>query len=234
MADLVVIVPSRDRPQAAHELVKAFDETCALDTQIVFAIDKRDVEGIYEYPNYARAITRWSESSTMVEALNIQSGELVASEMEFVAPPFAIGFMGDDHRPRTAGWDKEYLDALRELGTGIVYGDDLYQGEKLPTQCAMTADIVRSLGYMAPPSLRHMYVDNFWLDLGRNADCLYYLPDVVIEHMHPIADKGEWDEGYERVNAREVYDNDAAAYEAYGRNQFATDLAKVRALRGGA
>jgi hypothetical protein len=90
--------------------------------------------------------------------------------------------MGDDHFPRTHGWDQAYLDALRELGTGIVYGNDLLQGHRLPTQCAMTADIVRRWGYMALPTLRHMYVDNFWRDLGNAADCLRYLPEVVVEH----------------------------------------------------
>ena len=166
----------------------------------------------------------------MVEALNMTAGHLPSHQAAF-----AVGFMGDDHRPRTVGWDKEYLDALRELGTGIVFGDDLYQGDKLPTQCAMTSDIVRALGYMAPPTLTHMYVDNFWRDLGTEADCLYYLPDVVVEHMHPIVGKAEWDEGHLRVNDRQVIDADEAAYvEHQTSGRFAADVAKVKALRGGA
>ena len=60
MSDLVVIVPSRGRPGAAHELRDAFNATCALDTQLVFAIDKRDAAGIYDYPHDDRATTWWS------------------------------------------------------------------------------------------------------------------------------------------------------------------------------
>ena len=79
----------------------------------------------------------------------------------------------------------------------------------------MTADIVRALGHMAPPALTHLYVDNYWRDLGRACRCLTYLPVVVVEHLHPLAGKATWDEGYRRVNDRAMYDKDAAAYQAY-------------------
>jgi hypothetical protein len=141
--------------------------------------------------------------------------------------------MGDDHRPRTVGWDAAYLNALHELGTGIVYGDDRLQGEALPTQCAMTADIVRALGYMAPAGLRHLAVDNFWLDLGRGAGCLRYLPDVVVEHMHPLAGKAEWTPGHRRVNAPAMYERDLAEYGRFKRHELPGAVAKVRDLMGG-
>lgn len=245
MADLVVIVPSRGRPDAARELLAAFDETCTADTRIIFAIDETDptrgaysglaavVTGSVEDAAGRSWVTRESTrartyvvpSTTMVEALN-----MVATRAADSAGTFAIGFMGDDHRPRTKGWDAEYLDALRELGTGIVFSDDGYQGEKLPTQCAMTADIVRMLGWMAPPALRHMYVDNFWLDLGRETDRLIYLPDVLVEHMHPVTGKVEWSEGHERVNAREVVDADAETYSAYAVQSLPGAVAAIKAL----
>lgn len=162
-------------------------------------------------------------NANMVQALN-RAAAAVDS--------FAVGFMGDDHCPRTPGWDAAYLDALRDLGTGLVYGDDLLQREKLPTQVAMTTDIVRALGYMAPEGLTHLYVDNFWRDLGTSAGCLRYLPDVVVEHRHPTAGKAQWDDGYNRVNNSAMYERDAAAYEAYiaaGDLHSAVDA--VRALR---
>lgn len=232
MSGLVVIVPSRGRPQAAAELAEAFDKTCDAGTRLVFAIDKRDVASIDEYPHDAIASTWWSESSTMVEALNMRAAELLAGEMPTFGKPFAIGFMGDDHRPRTRGWDSAYLEALHDLGTGIVYGNDLLQGRNLPTQCAMTADIVAELGHMAPPTLRHMYVDNYWRDLGQRAGCLRYLPDVIVEHMHPIAGKADWDAGHLRVNDQAMYSTDEAAYRAYCAGDLMNDVARVRVLRG--
>lgn len=229
MSDLVVIVPSKGRPVAARELADAFSATCTADTRLVFAVDADDKTG-GEYVGAGLDIHVCPAPSNMVKTLNFAT-VIFASYRQGAACPPAIGFMGDDHRPRTSGWDAAYLDALRELGTGIVYGDDLLQGEKLPTQVAMTSDIIRALGYMAPPTLTHMYVDNFWLDLGRRAGFLRYLPDVVVEHLHPVAGKAEWDAGHIRVNAPQMYAADRTAYARYTVEQLPGAAAAVKALR---
>lgn len=229
MPDLVVVVPSRGRPAAALELVAVFAETCTADTELVFALDDDDPTGP-EYPGAACVFT--SPSRNMGEALGNAVAYFTDPEANIAAPPFAVGFMGDDHRPRTRGWDTAYVDALRELGTGIVYGNDLLQGAKLATQCAMTSDIVRTLGFMAPPALVHLYFDDFWMALGSGAGCLRYLPDVVVEHMHPFAGKAEWDAGYRRVNDESMYARDEAAFTEYSRERLSGDIARVRALRG--
>jgi hypothetical protein len=224
-----VIVPSRGRPGTVHEMAKVFENTCTAKTFLLFAVDKGDPDrdryllAAAEWPGLADV--RITPSRNMVEALNDAARQVAAEGY------YAIAFMGDDHRPRTKGWDSRYLAELRRMGTGLVYGNDLVQGEQLPTQVAMTADIVRVLGWMAPPVLRHMYVDNFWRDLGVHAGCIRYLDDVVVEHLHPVAGTAEIDEGYKRVNADEVYSADQAAYLAFGRDgRFRAAVEAVRAL----
>lgn len=231
MADLVVIVPSRGRPESAVEMAAAFRETCTGDTQLIFAIDEDDPTR----NDYLKVLKAWHGTAvyyglaeSMVEALNGAAAAFLVDD------PFALGFMGDDHRPRTVGWDQAYLDALNGLGTGIVYGNDGFQGENLPTQVAMTADIVRALGWMAPPVLRHLYVDNVWKALGSTACCLRYLPDVLVEHMHPFAGKAELDDGYARVNSAEVAGHDRDAYEQWLLTDASGDVAKIRALQADA
>jgi len=229
MTDLVVIVPSRGRPAAVAELAEAFNATCAADTQIVLALDADDERRSVYYESMV-GINRVTsiieqERGTMVSALNLAAAYVVEQG------GFAIGFLGDDHRPRTEGWDRQYLDELHGLGTGIVYGNDLLQGENLPTQVAMTTDIVRALGYMSPPRLTHLFVDNFWRDLGKHAGCLTYLPDVIVEHVHPVAGKADWDPGYRRVNNADVYSADARAYQTYLHTRMWTDVRAVQALR---
>lgn len=238
MADLVVIVPSRGRPEAAEELAANFADTCTADTVLCFAIDADDprLPGYKGVVQVAQARGQLVGEVTvtggrnMVDALNHTAAWMVKPENAH--PPFAVGFMGDDHRPRTVGWDAAYLEALRGLGTGIVYGNDLLQGPRIPTQVAMTSDIVRALGYMAPPEFTHLWVDNFWLELGTALGRLRYLPDVVVEHMHPLAGKGDWDDGYRRVNSPAVASHDQAAFDTYMRTRFAGDLAKVQAAIG--
>lgn len=233
--ELIVIVPSRGRPAAAAELVSAFRDTCTASTRLVLAIDEDDQSG----PDYIQVVADAhkqavppalavvsvaSAPSTMVKALNV----VAVAEAGAVD---AIAFMGDDHRPRTSGWDRAYLSALRQMGTGIVYGDDLLQHERIPTQVAMTSGIVQALGHMAPPTLTHLFVDNYWRDLGEGAGCLHYLPDVVVEHVHPFAGKAPMDGGYARVNAHAMYRADSVAYAAYVVDHLADDIAKVKALR---
>lgn len=226
-ADLVVIVPSRNRPAAAVELATAFTETKST-ARLVFAVDEDDptkngyLDALAAYP--ATTVHFGPAPSTMVKALNTVAG-LYANEA------YALAFMGDDHRPRTVHWDAMYLAALDQIGTGIVYGNDLLQGKRIPTQVAMTADIVRALGHMAPSTLTHLYVDNYWRDLGAGAGCLHYLPEVVVEHMHPIAGKAAWDAGHVRVNDRAMYQRDSDAYADYAGSHLADDVAKLQALR---
>ncbi|MGW4102303.1 glycosyltransferase family 2 protein [Streptomyces sp. NPDC004976] len=238
MGSLTVIVPSRGRPHTVAQLAEAFRATCTEATWLLFTVDEDDPE----YQAYVDAVSeqlvrhgRVAVSSqprgTMVTALN--TGAQTLLEAPGPVRPDAIGFMGDDHRPRTTGWDRRYLDALTTL-PGIVYGNDLLQGANLPTQCAISAPIVRALGHMAPPELTHLYVDNYWRDLGRAAGCITYLPDVVVEHLHPYAGKAEWDDGHRRVNQRALYERDRDAYAAYWREHQERDVIAVRQAPAGA
>jgi hypothetical protein len=229
MADLVVIVPSRGRPERAAQLALACAKTCTADTVLLVSVDSDDPTlGQYAAPVGATVFYTYAPvGAGHVGAINHAAAVALA---DFA--PFAIAKLDDDHLPRTHGWDLAMLAALREMGTGIVYGNDLLQGANLPTAPALTAGIVKTLGFMGPPVLHHLMVDNYWKDLGAAAGCLRYLPDVVIEHMHPVAGKAAWDEGYRRVNDSIRYQADGVAYWNYHADgHFAVDVAKVRELR---
>lgn len=233
MADLLVIVPSRGRPDNVARVIQAWRDTGAFtDAQLSVAYDADDPAREQYDAVLAGAgagvaghlVPTWQP---MVPKLNAVAVGAVA-----VLPKlFAVGFGGDDHLPRTPGWAGAYLRALREMGTGVVYGDDGFQGARLPTQWAMTADIVRALGTMVPPPVQHLYCDNAIADLGRAARCLRYLPGVLVEHMHPLAGKAASDAGYRRVNSPQQYDIDRAMYQSWRRNRLAEDADTVSRLR---
>src|SRR5690606_31036209 len=115
-----------------------------------------------------------------------------------------LGFMGDDHRPRPAAmpWDQRIRICLSG-GPGIVYGNDLLQGERMATAVAMTSDIVQTLGYMVPPTLVHLCADLVWMAWGRGMQRITYLDDMTIEHLHPAAGKASLDAVYEECNSSE-------------------------------
>ncbi|WP_431976175.1 hypothetical protein [Micromonospora haikouensis] len=227
MADLLVIVPSRGRPESVARLVDAWESTGAYErARLAFAVDGDDpchaaYEGQASDRSLMVTLPRWLP---MVHKLDRVAAGLAVDH-------FALGFAGDDHVPRTVGWAGRYVDELRALGTGTVYGDDGYQGAKLPTQWAMTADIVQTLGRMVPAPVEHLYCDNSVLDLGRAAGCIRYLPDVLVEHMHPVAGKAADDDQYRRVNSSAQYARDGRAYRRWLRSGLHVDAARIRELR---
>jgi hypothetical protein len=234
-ADLAVIVPSRGRPHTVAEMARAFRDTCTAGAQLVFAVDEDDPEyqayrkAVYDtLVEHGRVHMVAQPAGTMVSALN-HAARVLLDSPAYVRPQ-AIGFMGDDHRPRTKGWDTSYLQALQGR-PGIVYGNDLIQGASLPTQCAISASVVRALGFMAPPVLTHLYVDNYWLQLGRATGCISYLPQVIVEHVHPVGGKAEWDDGYRRVNAPTMYQRDKQAFLDYVNASLSREIQAVLTVR---
>jgi hypothetical protein len=235
MTDLITIVPTRTRPEAIPRVVEAWQATGAFDdgAEVMFVIDYDDPRFV-DYMDALQANTQDGVNFTsipywkpLVPKLNDRALSLALYSPEV----FALGFAGDDHLPRTPGWARRYVETLREAGTGIVYCDDGYQGENIPTQWAMTSDIVRALGGMVPAPVEHLYCDNAVRDVGRQAGCLHYLEDVLIEHMHPVAGKAPSDEQYQRVNSRTQYRGDRPAYRRWRDGAGLTDdAAKVRAL----
>jgi hypothetical protein len=136
--------------------------------------------------------------------------------------------MGDDHLPRTKNWDKAFIRALGQ-NTGIVYGDDLLQGANLPTAFGMTRDLVNELRGMTFPGCVHLFFDNFVKQLGLDLQYLKYLPDVIIEHLHPAAGKAEMDEGYARVNQPKWYEEDLLTLQKYLKSEeYANLVHKLR------
>ena len=207
MKNLVILVPSRERPSNIAELIKSLDET-ETESDLIVILD--DDEPCFEqYIELgATILTVEKEGKGMAKPLNF-AANLFKNDYRHFA------FLGDDHRPRTKNWDVHFINALDELETGLVYGNDLFQSEGLPTAVAMTGNIVKALEGMVPPGMIHLYLDNFWLQLGRDLNAIRYFPDIIIEHLHPAAGKAQWDEGYKTVNAEEVYSADQKAFVEY-------------------
>jgi len=215
---MLVLCPSRGRPEKAHELLATFQVTKALpNTLLAFIVDDDDPTA-EAYPAGSYVVPRGRPG--MADALN-RIATLECGKHDI------IGFVGDDHRFRSQGWDRRIEQAL-DIG-GFAYGNDLFQGPNLPTAVFISGRIVEKLGWFCPPAQKHLYLDNAWKLLGERSGSLHYLPDVIIEHMHPAAGKAEWDEGYVRVNSVAMYDEDRIAYESWVLHSSEADISKVRA-----
>jgi len=218
---MCVVVPSRGRPENADRLAKAFIDTNA-DADLYIVVDNDDPKW-NEYAKNESFTVLPADNKTGGCAASLNTGAVLLLDItKFPLYDYFV-FMGDDHLPRTQKWDEAFIQAL-SLDTGIAYGNDLLQGENLPTAFAMNRNIVDALRGMTFPGCIHLYFDNFVKQLGIDLNCLKYLPDVIIEHLHPVAGKAEMDEGYARVNQPKWYEEDLLTLQKYIRSQEYADL----------
>lgn len=225
---MTVLVPTRGRPQALRPMVEAWWTTQAA-AQLVFAVDNDDPE-LPAYLAAFREIEGPGSFKLHVGPRLRLAGTL--NELTTIHAPnaAAIGFMGDDHRPRTKGWDARFAECLSG-GAGIVYGNDLLMGEKMPTAVMMTSDIPLALGYFCPPGFVHLCLDLVWKDWAHGMGRVTYLDDVIIEHLHPANGKAAMDDRYAEVNSAEQVHADSTAYYDYRDNGgLAADIEKLQAL----
>ena len=225
-----MLVPSRGRPDSVSRMAAAWEMTGGVnDADLIWLIDQDDPE----WPRYTRQLSRypwmrWVVSPTwqpMVPKLN-RGAQLAVQDYDM------LGFMGDDHLPRSYGWAASLAAAHVVHGPGIYYGRDGYKDITLPTWWAMSSEVVRALGRMVPGDVEHLYCDNIVLEVGKAGRCLHFLHTVFIEHMHPVAGKAEWDAGHKHVNRPEQYEKDRRAYLAWLDADRARHGTILRELRG--
>lgn len=222
---LALLVPSRGRPHQAERLAKSL-ELCEGDTEIIFGLDHDDVT----LPSYLQMLPELQDDRihTVIgerEVLGPKTNTLWAEVHDLYTH---FGSFGDDHWPRTQGWDRVLMEATGP--TGISYGDDTAMGPNLPTAPVITADIPEVLGWVCLPTLRHYCVDNVWKDLASGAGCLTYRGDVVVEHLHVTTGKAPNDQTY--VDAGGFYEGhpDYRAYLAWQQDGMENDVATVKKL----
>mgnify|MGYP000488299399 CR=1 FL=1 len=212
--DVLVIVPTRGRPDSSLEFHKEFLAKSMI-SDLMFAIDEDDADS---YPRIDGVLYEVNPRMGMNGTLNYVATKY-ADKYKYIA------FMGDDHRVRTFGWDLVMAERIGSLG--VAYGNDLIQGQALPTSVMMSSKIIKAIGYMAPPKQKHMYLDNFWLDLGTRLNAIHYLEDVIIEHLHFSVGKSDMDSSYQETNDSAIYNADKVAYDEYLSTQMDIDIDKI-------
>ncbi len=219
---MLVICPSRGRPRNIAALLDCWDATQTFATLAVCLDEddpcKRDyVTMLDAYPS-DKVITIGGKWRSLCDWVNFVAVKAVDRFN-------IIGQTDDDRFPRTPGWDVAVADAMKPLG--VVYCNDLHQGDAVAGGAFLDAEIIRRLGYMVPPTIQHLYMDNYFKSLGEALGTLTYLPDVVIEHMHPHAGKAEMDDGYRQVNSPDAYRDGKRAFQAYINHRLEADLVKL-------
>jgi hypothetical protein len=225
--DLLVIVPSRGRPQNLARFLDAVHATATSVTHVHAAVDVDDPErGSYE--------DIWQVHQGPGDYLSAGPRDGLIGWTNKIATANAAGYkalasFGDDHLPRTKGWDTALLRAIDDMGgTGISFPWDGMR-EDVPEAPVVSSDIVQALGWLLNPACQHYYGDDTLGALGRAAGCLRHCRAVWVEHVHPGAGTAPGDRTYKDSSAS--IQADKAAYQTWRQQQMATDVAAIRALR---
>ncbi len=223
MTEMALIVPSRGRPGNIQRLYNALAETDS-DVNLYVGIDQDDPT-IEEYLK----LQVDSDICIFVSPERKRFGPTLNTISKYIADEYPfLAWCGDDHLPITKNWDEKYREELRKMDAGIVYGNDLVQGENIPTQMGFTSNIVKALGYAVPDGFIHLYIDNYFLELGRAIGGVKYLSDVIVQHLHPCAGGAQEDQTYREANSPENWSNDKKRFHEYIENELLMDAEKIR------
>ena len=217
----LVILPTRSRPDSAERCINALKEHSTI-SDFVIAIDDDQSD---LYPRLDGVTYEVNPRLRMNGTLN-----LVANK--YTDKYETIFFLGDDHLVQTPAWDQYLSGAIAQKGYGLAYGNDLLQGFSLATAVMMSTNIIKPVGYMAPPKLVHLFMDNYWMSLGKRLGTLWYFEKVIIEHLHPVANKVAWDDQYREVNSDEISNKDRVEFNRYLNEEFDTEFKKIQDALG--
>lgn len=190
-------------------------------SDVFVALDEDDEHNYIRYKNVNYVIGPRPVRLGVNEKLNRVASQL-KDNYDYVM------WAADDTVVLTPEWDRLLVEAIEDVPNGISYPDDLLQGERLPSNgTCFDASIIRKLGYLAPPTLLHLYIDNYWKRLGEMLGTLRYCENVKLEHNHYVNKKALVDSLYESVNAQWMYEHDRTQLALYYANQFGQDLARL-------
>lgn len=197
MKPMLTIVPSYQRPHKVKPYAEAYLSNSSGLASVLFVLEEDDPyleQYQKEIPDQFGMLV--GKFGSYTKAINGAFGLHRNHAVYFVS--------ADDFRHRTPGFEEKFIEELSDE-VGIIYPNDLLQGENLPTQAAIHGDVARALGYLVYPEFTHLYVDDWWRELGKALPKYRYLPDVISEHMHPAAGKSPNDEIYQLRNSQGEY-----------------------------
>jgi hypothetical protein len=177
MESIALIVPTRSRVDRFGDLKWSWKLTTGGKSRIIPIVDHDQID---DYGPVTADIDLVLSRENMIQS-SVEKINLGASVTAHKYP--IIGFISDDFIFRTREWEDKVIE-WQTANKGICYCNDLLQGENLPTAVFMHSSLINALGYMGLPTLKHYYVDNYWLDLGTKLKRLKYFHDIIIEHQH--------------------------------------------------
>jgi hypothetical protein len=212
------LLPSRARPGNLARFFAAYEKTGG-STPGVVILDAADEKA--NRPAYHETRRQLPLGWSLRITDGVTQGEKLAELWPELVGAGWLGLIGDDCVPETPAWDRKMVGALD--GANIVSCNDGWQAPRRLGNCwIMAGDLVRGVGYIFPPGLQHLYVDDVWETIGQAAQCWRCLMSVRVEHRHVLKGEADADETHRRVYGSNtsnalggLWPQDGEAYERW-------------------
>lgn len=181
----------------------------------IIIVDKSDFE-IYEKKKLPWPVHMVFDCTCFRDKVNMGAAA-------FPNEPF-YGVLGDDMVPETPGWDTELA---RVAGNRNIAGSSQVYIKGRIGAGAVGGDLVRVLGWLCCPAVRHFYSDDVMELIGSEFGCLTVRDDIRIAHHHFAAGKAPYDASYKtRGSAAE----DKIAFENWKRTEWPAVRQRISSL----
>lgn len=148
--------------------------------------------------------------------------------------------LNDDHRCRTPNWDQKVIAHVRP-GNLIGTNDGWMAPKRICGVTCWSGSLLRAVGYVYPPGLKHLFIDSVWETLAQKTGCAQILMDVLVEHEHAYRDQKKQDETFFEVNGAGglvnghgiggFWPHDKKVFEEWLKNDSDKDAQKILALQ---
>ncbi len=108
----------------------------------------------------------------------------------------------------------------------ICWPNDCGQESAYPCFFVVGGDLVRTIGYLAPPGLLHNGAEGMYLEIGKRLKLLRYHPEIILKHHHPAWNRGEQDETWKHtVEASKITPK---VFDEWMKNEFPQVFERVK------
>lgn len=226
MKKLLIICPSRLRPDRIQEMLRSFDNTKSEGTDIVIYVSDCDPR-LEEYKNVLR-------DRNLIVGKRLPISHVYNYCVRQYPDYQYYGEVCDDHVYHTKGWDDILIGEIASNGGwGMAWGwGQIHPREvRLPQAAIMSGNLVRALGFFSTPVITSAYNDRFAIDLCDALNCGFYRPDVIVEHKHVLNNKAPMDDNYRWVLSQDTLETGKKQYEDWRTNHMASDIDRVSKFR---
>ena len=170
----MIILPTKGRPKNLQRFIEAHSKLASAPVYVVF--DKEDATS-YECVKFPSNFKRVCVPSWM------RLGDIFNRLFQTFPNEEYYGIVADDVVPGKEEYDSLLAEAA--IPNRIAWGFDGGADETLPRHPFIGGELIRWLGYIAPPGMKHWYIDDVWRELGKAFNCAVYLPEIPMLHFHP-------------------------------------------------